>query len=176
MRWTDTHCHLNHPDLYPEWRAALFRAQQSGVERLILVGYDLGEQSPRGRVSRAVGRALRRRRYSPPRRRAVRRRRAGDLAQAGTAAACSCHRRDWAGLLSRPVASRSAVRSLPRADAAGAVAGAARHPTLPRRLRRAARCVGRVSRSARRAALLFGHGDARAARAGAGLLSWGLAA
>jgi TatD DNase family protein len=41
MRWTDTHCHLNHPDLYPEWRAALFRAQQSGVERLILIGYDL---------------------------------------------------------------------------------------------------------------------------------------
>ncbi len=41
MRWTDTHCHLNHPDLYPEWRAALFRAQQSGVERLILIGYDV---------------------------------------------------------------------------------------------------------------------------------------
>jgi hypothetical protein len=41
MRWTDTHCHLNHPDLYPEWQAALFRAQQSGVERLILIGYDL---------------------------------------------------------------------------------------------------------------------------------------
>jgi Tat protein secretion system quality control protein TatD with DNase activity len=29
MRWTDTHCHLNHPDLYAEWQAALFRAQQS---------------------------------------------------------------------------------------------------------------------------------------------------
>lgn len=41
MRWTDTHCHLNHPDLYPEWQAALFRAQQSGVQRLILIGYDL---------------------------------------------------------------------------------------------------------------------------------------
>jgi TatD DNase family protein len=41
MRWTDTHCHLNHPDLYPEWQAALFRAQQSGVERLILIGYDV---------------------------------------------------------------------------------------------------------------------------------------
>ena len=41
MRWTDTHCHLNHPDLYPEWRAALFRAQQSGVQRMILIGYDL---------------------------------------------------------------------------------------------------------------------------------------
>ena len=41
MRWTDTHCHLNHPDLYAEWQAALFRAQQSGVERLLLVGYDL---------------------------------------------------------------------------------------------------------------------------------------
>jgi TatD DNase family protein len=41
MRWTDTHCHLNHPDLYPDWRAVLFRAQQSGVHRLILIGYDL---------------------------------------------------------------------------------------------------------------------------------------
>jgi len=41
MRWTDTHCHLNHPDLYPEWRDALFRAQQSGVQRLILIGYDV---------------------------------------------------------------------------------------------------------------------------------------
>ncbi|MFN4032739.1 MAG: TatD family hydrolase [Fimbriimonadales bacterium] len=41
MRWTDTHCHLNHPDLYPEWQAALHRAQQSGVERVILIGYDL---------------------------------------------------------------------------------------------------------------------------------------
>jgi len=41
MRWTDTHCHLNHPDLYPEWQVVLFRAQQSGVGRLILIGYDL---------------------------------------------------------------------------------------------------------------------------------------
>ncbi|MCS6918353.1 MAG: TatD family hydrolase [Fimbriimonadales bacterium] len=41
MRWTDTHCHLNHPDLYAEWQAALFRAQQSGVQRLVLIGYDL---------------------------------------------------------------------------------------------------------------------------------------
>jgi len=41
MRWTDTHCHLNHPDLYPEWRDALFRAQRSGVQRLILIGYDV---------------------------------------------------------------------------------------------------------------------------------------
>lgn len=41
MHWTDTHCHLNHPDLYAEWHAALFRAQQSGVQRLILIGYDL---------------------------------------------------------------------------------------------------------------------------------------
>lgn len=41
MRWTDTHCHLNHPDLYAEWNAALFRAQQMGVQRLILIGYDV---------------------------------------------------------------------------------------------------------------------------------------
>ncbi|GIV08198.1 MAG: hypothetical protein KatS3mg019_0289 [Fimbriimonadales bacterium] len=41
MRWTDTHCHLNHPDLHAEWQAALFRAQQSGVQRLIVIGYDL---------------------------------------------------------------------------------------------------------------------------------------
>ncbi|MCS7190907.1 MAG: TatD family hydrolase [Fimbriimonadales bacterium] len=41
MRWTDTHCHLNHPDLYAEWQAVLFRAQQSGVQRLLLIGYDL---------------------------------------------------------------------------------------------------------------------------------------
>ena len=41
MRWTDTHCHLNHEQLLPEWEAALFRAQQSGVARLILIGYDL---------------------------------------------------------------------------------------------------------------------------------------
>ncbi len=41
MRWTDTHCHLNHPDLYPEWQAAVYRAQQSGVGRVILIGYDL---------------------------------------------------------------------------------------------------------------------------------------
>jgi TatD DNase family protein len=47
MRWTDTHCHLNHPDLYAEWNAALFRAQQSGVHRMIIIGYDL-ESSQRG--------------------------------------------------------------------------------------------------------------------------------
>ncbi|MCX7993012.1 MAG: TatD family hydrolase [Fimbriimonadales bacterium] len=41
MHWTDTHCHLNHPDLYAEWQAVLFRAQQSGVHRFILIGYDL---------------------------------------------------------------------------------------------------------------------------------------
>ncbi len=41
MRWTDTHCHLNHPDLLPEWESLLFRAQQSGVHRCILIGYDL---------------------------------------------------------------------------------------------------------------------------------------
>ncbi len=40
MRWTDTHCHLNHPDLFPEWESLLFRAQQSGVHRCILIGYD----------------------------------------------------------------------------------------------------------------------------------------
>lgn len=47
MRWTDTHCHLNHPDLYAEWNAVLFRAQQSGVHRMIIIGYDL-ESSQRG--------------------------------------------------------------------------------------------------------------------------------
>ncbi len=41
MHWTDTHCHLNHPDLYADWQGVLFRAQQSGVQRLILIGYDL---------------------------------------------------------------------------------------------------------------------------------------
>jgi len=41
MRWTDTHCHLNHEQLLPEWEAALFRAQQAGVQRLIVIGYDL---------------------------------------------------------------------------------------------------------------------------------------
>jgi TatD DNase family protein len=41
MRWTDTHCHLNHEQLLPEWEAALLRAQQSGVARLLLIGYDL---------------------------------------------------------------------------------------------------------------------------------------
>ncbi|GIV04853.1 MAG: hypothetical protein KatS3mg016_0428 [Fimbriimonadales bacterium] len=47
MRWTDTHCHLNHPDLYAEWSAVLFRAQQSGLYRLLVIGYDL-ESSQRG--------------------------------------------------------------------------------------------------------------------------------
>jgi TatD DNase family protein len=55
MRWTDTHCHLNHEQLLPEWDAVLFRAQQAGVQRFILIGYDLpsseravqlAEQSP----------------------------------------------------------------------------------------------------------------------------------
>ncbi|MCS7208108.1 MAG: TatD family hydrolase [Fimbriimonadales bacterium] len=41
MSWTDTHCHLNHPDLYADWQAVWFRAQQAGVQRLILIGYDL---------------------------------------------------------------------------------------------------------------------------------------
>ncbi|MDW8107876.1 MAG: TatD family hydrolase, partial [Armatimonadota bacterium] len=41
MRWTDTHCHLNHPELYAEWQSVLHRAQQSGVHRLVLIGYDL---------------------------------------------------------------------------------------------------------------------------------------
>lgn len=41
MRWTDTHCHLNHPDLHAEWQSALYRARQSGVHRLIVIGYDL---------------------------------------------------------------------------------------------------------------------------------------
>ncbi|OYT71877.1 MAG: hydrolase TatD [Armatimonadetes bacterium JP3_11] len=47
MRWTDTHCHLNHPELYAEWSAVLFRAQQSGLYRLFVIGYDL-ESSRRG--------------------------------------------------------------------------------------------------------------------------------
>jgi len=47
MRWTDTHCHLNHPELYAEWSAVLFRAQQSGLYRLLIIGYDL-ESSQRG--------------------------------------------------------------------------------------------------------------------------------
>lgn len=55
MRWTDTHCHLNHPDLLAEWEHVFFRAQQSGVHRCIIIGYDLpsseralqlAEQSP----------------------------------------------------------------------------------------------------------------------------------
>jgi len=41
MRWTDTHCHLNHEQLLPDWETVLFRAHQAGVERLILIGYDL---------------------------------------------------------------------------------------------------------------------------------------
>ncbi len=41
MRWTDTHCHLNHPDLYAEREVLLYRARQSGVHRLIVIGYDL---------------------------------------------------------------------------------------------------------------------------------------
>ncbi len=41
MHWTDTHCHLNHPDLYAEWQATLFRAQRLGVSRLAIIGYDL---------------------------------------------------------------------------------------------------------------------------------------
>ena len=55
MRWTDTHCHLNHPDLLSEWEAIQTRAQHAGVQRLIIVGYELessqralqlAEQSP----------------------------------------------------------------------------------------------------------------------------------
>ncbi len=41
MRWTDTHCHLNHPDLQSELDAVWFRAQQAGVQRALVVGYDL---------------------------------------------------------------------------------------------------------------------------------------
>ncbi len=41
MRWTDTHCHLNHPDLQSELNAVWFRAQQAGVQRALVVGYDL---------------------------------------------------------------------------------------------------------------------------------------
>ena len=41
MFWTDTHCHLNHPDLLSEWEAVVTRAQQGGVQRFVVVGYDL---------------------------------------------------------------------------------------------------------------------------------------
>ena len=41
MHWTDTHCHLNHPDLMEEGDAVWFRAHQAGVERAVVVGYDL---------------------------------------------------------------------------------------------------------------------------------------
>ncbi len=41
MSWTDTHCHLNHPDLLSEWEAVVARAQQGGVQRFVVVGYDL---------------------------------------------------------------------------------------------------------------------------------------
>ncbi len=39
--WTDTHCHLNHPDFEADARAVWERAQQAGVHRAVVTGYDL---------------------------------------------------------------------------------------------------------------------------------------
>ncbi|HEY3331322.1 MAG TPA: TatD family hydrolase [Capsulimonadaceae bacterium] len=41
MALTDTHCHLNHGDFADDWRAALERAREAGVKRLLVVGFDL---------------------------------------------------------------------------------------------------------------------------------------
>jgi TatD DNase family protein len=39
--WTDTHCHLNHPDLASDLAQVWNRAQEAGVRVAIVVGYDL---------------------------------------------------------------------------------------------------------------------------------------
>ena len=36
----DTHCHLNHPDLYKDIDGVIKRAQEAGVSRFLVVGYD----------------------------------------------------------------------------------------------------------------------------------------
>ncbi|MCS6831156.1 MAG: TatD family hydrolase [Armatimonadota bacterium] len=39
--WTDTHCHLNHPDFAHDAQQVWSRAQEAGVHQAIVVGYDL---------------------------------------------------------------------------------------------------------------------------------------
>ncbi|MEJ5253450.1 MAG: TatD family hydrolase [Armatimonadota bacterium] len=39
--WTDTHCHLNHPDFAADAPQVWERARQAGVRSAIIVGYDL---------------------------------------------------------------------------------------------------------------------------------------
>lgn len=41
MRYVDTHCHFNHDDLYARCETAIDRAAAAGVERFVVVGYDL---------------------------------------------------------------------------------------------------------------------------------------
>ncbi len=38
--WTDTHCHLNDEDAFPDPEAAVREARDSGVDRLVVVGVD----------------------------------------------------------------------------------------------------------------------------------------
>ena len=37
----DTHCHLNSPQLYPKRDLLIKKAQENGVSKFIVVGYDL---------------------------------------------------------------------------------------------------------------------------------------
>lgn len=39
-RWFDTHCHLNHPDFQQEVTEVQKRAEEAGVQRLMVIGYD----------------------------------------------------------------------------------------------------------------------------------------
>jgi TatD DNase family protein len=39
--WTDTHCHLNHPDFASDAKQVWHRAREAGVHHAIVVGYDL---------------------------------------------------------------------------------------------------------------------------------------
>ena len=36
----DTHCHLNHKDIYPRIEEVIADAQKTGVKKFLVVGYD----------------------------------------------------------------------------------------------------------------------------------------
>ncbi|HYH05310.1 MAG TPA: TatD family hydrolase, partial [Bacillota bacterium] len=39
--WIDTHCHLNDPVFREDYPAVIERARQSGIDRLVVVGFDM---------------------------------------------------------------------------------------------------------------------------------------
>jgi len=53
--WTDTHCHLNHPDFASDALEVWSRAQQAGLRSAIIVGYDVASSERAIQVAQQLG-------------------------------------------------------------------------------------------------------------------------